>query len=193
MLKFLKGFLSADEVAKIEAAYKEKNKDAQGLPEYIPKYRFTEKETEIANLKTAHAAELQQVRDEYKDIPKDYAKQIEKLTTRAVDAEAAKTKAEAAVGEVEKIYALHPRSGDTVKAIRALVDPTKSFDDELKRIAEANPHFFEDSNTSKRPTVPKGTGKSGEGSEGSTSKKDGLPSDDALRRAMGLPVNNQNL
>jgi flagellar hook-length control protein FliK len=187
MLKFLKSFLSAEKVAEIEAAYKEKNKDATGLPEYIPKYRFTEKDTEIANLKTAHAADIQKIRDEYKDVPKDYAQQIEILKTNAANAEAAKVKAEAAVNEVEQIYALHPRSIDTVKAIRALVDPAKNFGEELKRIADANPHFFDDPTVPKKPTVPKGTGKSGEGTDNGTEKKDGMPSEDSLRKALGLP------
>lgn len=187
MLKFLKGFLSAEEVAKIEAAYKEKNKDATGLPEYIPKYRFDELNGNITKLKEDQKAEIQRIRDEYKDVPKDYKEQLQKLTDEAAKATAEKTKAEAAVTEVEQIWALHPRSTDTVKAIRALVDPTKPFDEELKRVAEANPHFFEDG--TKKPKLPPGTGKKGEGSGAGADagENDGMPSEDALRRAMGLP------
>ena len=191
MLKFLKGFLSAEQVAEIEKAYKEKNKDATGLPEYIPKYRFDELNNSIKQMEDKQKEEIQHIKDEYKDVPKDYKEQIQKYTAQVTEAEEAKKKAEAAVEEVEQIWALHPRSIDTAKAIRALVDKSKPFNEELKRIADANPHFFD--NGIKKSKLPSGTGKNGEGAgdDGDGTKNHGIPGEDALRRAMGLlPKNN---
>lgn len=185
MLQFLKSFLSEEEISKVEAAYKAKNPDSKGLPTYIPQYRFTEKENEITQLKSTHAQALAAETAKYKDYMAPDA--VATLKQELEAQKKATTDAQSAIAIVEKIYALKPRSVDTVKAVRALMDPTKPVDDELKRIAEANPHFFGED---KKPSgVPKGTGKTGEGDEGSKDgNKNGVPDANALRRAMGLPL-----
>ena len=102
MKAFLSKFFDADEVAKIEEAYKAKNPDAQGLPIYIPKSRFDEVDG------TRKAAE-----EALKAVPADWQEQLkglnEQLATQKTEYEAKLASKDKLADCTAKIYSAGSR------------------------------------------------------------------------------------
>lgn len=162
MRKFLSQFLSNEEIDRIEAAYKEKNSDATGLPVYISKSRLDEEISKRKNAEEKTAQAIKDVEDKYKDIPQDWSKQLEDaksaLATQKTEYEAqlANTKKEADVAA-----AIYENGGKNPKAIRALIDMAKPVQEELARVKKSDPYLFKESFIG-----GKGTGKDGEDGNG---------------------------
>ena len=171
MKAFLSKFFGADEVAKIEEAYKAKNPDAQGLPIYIPKSRFDEVD---GKRKAAEEA--------LKAVPADWQEQLkglnEQLATQKTEYEAKLASKDKLADCTAKIYSAGARN---VKAVLALIDQDKPIDEQLKNIRESDPYLFRGANSS---GMGKGTGKGEDGDE--TGKASEKISTEAMYRAVGL-------
>ena len=84
MRNFLAKFMSAEDLDKLEEAYKAKNEGATGLPVYIPKLRFDEvdgkrkaAEQTIAGFEAEKTKAVNEATAVYKDIPSDWKAQLE--------------------------------------------------------------------------------------------------------------------
>lgn len=176
MKKFLQKYgLTEEQINTVLAAYQKEHPEAKDLPEYIGKVRFDEVNTKL--------------KDSEKKVS-DLTKQLEeanKGSQAAIDA-AVKAKEdeltatfnsekETLVKEHSTEIAIMNAHGKNVKAIKALIDPTKPIEDELKRIQESDSYLFgsEDSD------IPGGTGKKGGGGDGTSDKEL-----QAMRDAVGV-------
>lgn len=162
MRKFLAQFLNNEEIDRIEAAYKEKNSDATGLPVYISKSRLDEEISKRKNAEEKTAQAIKDAEDKYKDIPNDWSKQLEDaknaLTTQKAEYEAQLASAKK---EADVAAAIYENGGRNPKAIRALIDAEKPIQDELARVRKSDPYLFKESFIG-----GKGTGKDGEDGDG---------------------------
>lgn len=194
MRKFLSKYMDATAVDQLEAAYKEKNPDAKGLPEYIPKSRFDEKsgalteaEKKIANFEKekndAVAAAVKPLQDKLKDIPDDWQQQLkaaqDALETQKTEYEGKLTAASNEASVMAQIYGSGARN---VKAVRALIDVTKPIDEQLKELRKSDAYLFNSRSS-------KGTGK-GDDSHGGEGDEEGSGGQDisvnAMYRAVGI-------
>ncbi len=190
MRNFLAKYLSADELNKLEEAYKSKNEGAQGLPIYIPKTRFDEvdgkrkvAEQTIAGFEAEKTKAVDEataaLKEQFKDIPSDWKKQLDDakqaLETQKVEYEGKLKASEKSYEITSKIYESGARN---IKAVRALLDENKPIDAQLKNLKESDSYLFNNS-------IPKGTGKNGE--EGSDNDKNVL-TDAAMYAAVGIPL-----
>lgn len=190
MRNFLAKYLSADELNKLEEAYKSKNEGAQGLPIYIPKTRFDEVDSKrkaaeqtIAGFEAEKTKAVDEataaLKEQFKDIPSDWKKQLDDakqaLETQKVEYEGKLKASEKSYEITSKIYESGARN---IKAVRALLDENKPIDAQLKNLKESDSYLFNNS-------IPKGTGKNGE--EGSDNDKNVL-TDAAMYAAVGIPL-----
>ena len=175
MKKFLQKYgLTEEQLSAVLEAYKKDHPEATELPEYIGKIRFDEVNTK---LKTSESR------------VKDLEKQIEDLNKGGDAAVAAAVKAkedeltaqftkekEALIRDHNMDSAIFKAHGKNAKAIKALIDPEKDLDEEIKRLQKDEAYLFEED-------IPGGTGKHG------SDKKPGEVSDeemDAMRLAVGV-------
>lgn len=191
MRNFLAKYLSADELNKLEEAYKSKNEGAQGLPIYIPKTRFDEvdnkrkaAEQTIASFEAEKTKAVDEatavLKEQLKAIPSDWKEQLENakqaLETQKTEYEGKLKASEKSYEITSKIYESGARN---VKAVRALLDENKPIDAQLKNLKESDSYLFS-------VRIPKGTGKDGD--EGSGSGGDGKLSAEAMYAAVGIPL-----
>jgi cytochrome oxidase Cu insertion factor (SCO1/SenC/PrrC family) len=175
MKKFLQKYgLSEEQINAVLAAYQKEHPEAKELPEYIGKVRFDEVNTKL--------------KDSEKKVS-DLTKQLEeanKGSQAAIDAavkakedeltKTFKTEKDALVKEHSTEIAIMNAHGKNIKAIRALIDPEKPIDEELKRIQESDSYLFGSGDD-----IPGGTGKSGGSGDGKADKEL-----QAMREAVGV-------
>lgn len=191
MRNFLAKYLSADELNKLEEAYKSKNEGAQGLPIYIPKTRFDEvdgkrkaAEQTIAGFEAEKTKAVDEataaLKEQFKDIPSDWKKQLDDakqaLETQKTEYEGKLKASEKSYEITSKIYESGARN---IKAVRALLDENKPIDAQLKNLKESDSYLFNNS-------IPKGTGKNGDEDSGGSDK--GQLSNEAMYAAVGIPL-----
>lgn len=178
--------MNAEEVDKIEAAFKAKNSGASELPIYIPKTRFDEvsakkqeAEKTIEGFEAAKSKAVEDALSKYKDVPNDWKEQIQKLqndiTAQKTEYEGKLVAAAKSAEVSEKLYGAGVRN---VKAVKALIDDTKPIDDEIARIKTSDPYLFKGGSY-------KGTGK-GEGDDGEGKGKDNNLSTAKMYAAVGI-------
>lgn len=195
MRSFLSKYMDAAEIDKLESTYKEKNPEAKGLPVYIPKSRFDEKndalteaERKIRNFDKEKAdaikAATEPLEAKLKAIPDDWETQLKSakdaLETQKADYEGKLAAAEKSADVTAKIYESGARN---VKAVRALLDDTKPIDEQLSALQKSDAYLF-------NPKGPgKGTGKGDDSHGGDGDDKGGEGKDistNAMYRAVGL-------
>ena len=183
MKQFLSKFLSAEEVEKIEEAFKNKNTDSSGLPIYIPKSRFDEVD-----------AKRKLAEENLKAVPTDWKAQLDNLNAQITEQKQTfetklteqKTGFEAQIAaikaESERTAKVYGSGARNVKAVMALIDPNKAIDEQLVALQKSDPYLFNTSN------VPKGTGKgdNGHGGEGDEKGRDHRLSVENMYRAVGI-------
>lgn len=159
MKNFLKKYTTEDVINDIEAKYIAAHQGATELPTYVGKSRLDEVigQRDAANAaKTQSEAALQAAQAAH-----------EAAIQKAVaDANAAKD------GEIEALKkdfavteAIYGAKGKNVKAIKALIDPTKKVEDEIARLKKDEAYLFHSSEPA--DDIPAGTGKNGSGGKGS--------------------------
>lgn len=189
MRNFLAKFMSAEDLDKLEEAYKAKNEGATGLPVYIPKSRFDEvdgkrkaAEQTIAGFEAEKTKAVNEATAVYKDIPSDWKTQLESaknaLETQKVEYEGKLKASEKSYEISSKIYESGARN---VKAVRALLDETKPIDKQLTDLKASDPYLF-------GPTLPKGTGKDGGDGDGKGNGDKNNLSADKMYAAVGIPL-----
>ena len=151
MRNFLAKFMSAEDLDKLEEAYKAKNEGATGLPVYIPKSRFDEvdgkrksAEQIIAGFEAEKTKAVNEataaLKEQFKDIPKDWKEQLESaksaLETQKIEYEGKLKASEKSYEITNKIYESGARN---VKAVRALLDDTKPIDKQLADLKTSDP------------------------------------------------------
>lgn len=168
MKEFLKKYMTPEEITALEQKYLADRTEAKSLPVYISKTRLDEvlgqkktaeddAATHKAALATAQGEIAEKIAEAVKAAGDEHVKEVEKLKT-----------------DFSITETIFKAKGKNVTAIKALFDPTKKADEELKRIQKSDPYLFEDD-------IPGGTGKSG--TEG------GEPKDaqtEQMRAAIGL-------
>lgn len=173
MKNFLKKYMSEEALSDVTAKYIAEHPGATELPTYISKDRLDEvigkknaaeqlanqHATNIKNMEKAHAAALEAARTE---------------VTTAKDAEIENLKKDFSVTE-----AIYGAKGRNVKAIKALIDPSKKVEDEIARLKKDEAYLFH----TDEPTddIPAGTGKKGSGG-GNDSEAEAAQ----MRRAVGI-------
>lgn len=195
MRSFLLKFLDAAKVDEIVTAYKAKNEGVEDLPVYIPKSRFDDKNTKLAEaegkirdfekIKTdAINAATAPLEAKLKEIPENWKQQLEDaqsaLATQKTEYEGKLTKATEEADRTVKIYGSGARN---IKAVRALLDDTKPIDEQLKALKESDPYLFTKS------SLGKGTGKGDDAHGGEGDDKgqhDEKLSTNDMYRAVGL-------
>lgn len=190
MRNFLAKFMSAEDLDKLEAAYKEKNTGATGLPVYIPKTRFDEvdgKRKSAEQLVAGFEAEKEKavkeatasLMEKYKDIPEDWKQQLENANTalanQKAEYEGKLAEASKSADITAKIYESGARN---IKAVRALLDESKPIEDQLASLKSSDSYLF------KASSLRKGTDKDDDDGEGKGSDKK-LSTDD-MYRAVGI-------
>ena len=174
MKNFLKKYMSEDALKDVEAKYMAEHSGATGLPTHIGKSRLDEvigqrdaaieakkqSETALATAQAAHEAAVQKAVAE---------------ANAAKDGEIEALKKDFAVTE-----AIYGAKGRNVKAIKALIDPTKKVEEEIARLKKDEAYLFH--SDSPADDIPGGTGKSGtDGNKGSSEAEVAQ-----MRRAVGI-------
>lgn len=174
MKNFLKKYMSEEALSDVEAKYIAAHPGATELPTYISKARLDEvigqknaAETtrdqhaaKIAEMETAHAAALKQATD---------------TANASKDAEIESLKKDFAITE-----AIYGAKGRNVKAIKALIDPTKKVEEEIARLKKDEAYLFHSDNPA--DDIPDGTGKTG-GNGGSDNNEQEVAQ---MRKAVGI-------
>lgn len=148
MKEFLKKYMTPEEITALEQKYIANHPEAKTLPIYISKARLDEvlgqkktaeedAATHKAALETAQGEIETKIAEAVKLAGVEHSKEIEKLKT-----------------DFSITETIFKAKGKNVTAIKALVDPTKKADEEIKRIQKSDPYLFEDD-------IPGGTGKQG--------------------------------
>lgn len=177
MKKFLEKFMSAEKVKEIEDEYIKSNPGASGLPTYVGKERLDEV---LTKQHTAEAS-VADLTKQLEGAQKENQKAIDKAVKEASDL-AAKHESDALAlqkKDFDFTEAIYAAKGKNVKAIKALIDPSKDAAKEIARVQQSDPYLFD----APSDHVPPGTGKAGAGSDGAASKET-----DAMRQAVGLPT-----
>ena len=176
MKKFLKKYGLTDEQidAVLEAYKKDGHADATDLPEYIGKARFDE----VNTAKKAAEGKVADLTKQLEDLTKggdEAVKAAVKAKEDELTAQFTKEK-EALIRDHNMESAIFKAHGKNAKAIKALIDPEKDLDEEIKRLQKDEAYLFEED-------IPGGTGKHG------SDKKPGEVSDkemEAMRHAVGV-------
>lgn len=173
MEKFLKKYLTEEQIKPIRDAYIADHPDAKTLPEYISKTRLDEV------LAKQHASE---------ESVTNLTKELDTLKTgtqAAVDEAVKKAKEEDTAHENEVVNSLKKdheidtailsAHGKNLKAIKALIDATKDVSSEITRLKKSDAYLFGEE-------LPGGTGKDGNG-DGKGKASEELA---RMRRAVGI-------
>lgn len=142
MKEFLKKYLSKEQIEELEKAYIADNPDSKGLPVYISKGRLDEV-----------LGQKRTIEKNYEDLKSSIETQLNEAVQKAkAEAEAHEKQA---LEEVTKSYnineAILQAKGKNIKAIKALIDPTKDVKEEIARLQKSDSYLFEDD-------IPEGTG-----------------------------------
>lgn len=161
MKNFLKKYMSEDALKDVEAKYIAEHPGATGLPTHIGKSRLDEV---IGQRDAANTAKQQSDAA----LAAAQAAQEAAIQKAVAEANAAKDgEIEALKNDFAVTEAIYGAKGRNVKAIKALIDPSKKVEEEIARLKKDEAYLFH----SDSPTddIPGGTGKSGtEGGKGST-------------------------
>lgn len=168
MIKFLSKFLPKEQVDSILEAYKAVNTGSTELPKHIKQEDYEALDVQLKN------------------IPKDWQEQLTglqgKYEKEISEHTLTKTKVEEAKQEAILDGKLYQAKARNITAAKALIDRSKSVEDEIKRLQKDESFLF--GNTK----LPKGTGKDDDQEDAGEDKEKGL--DDAkMRAALGLPTN----
>ena len=153
MKNFLKKYLTDEQLKELETKYIVEHPEAKELPIHISKARLDEvigqkKTAEDLNVTTA--ATLKALQDGQ---PKSITDAVD--AAKKIWETESSTKVDALKKDFEVTEAIYKVKGRNIKAIKALVDPTKKIEDEITRLQKDEAYLFEDGNT----TIPAGTGK----------------------------------
>lgn len=163
MKEFLKKYLSEDQLGEIEKKYLANHQNEKGLPMHISKARLDEV---LGKKKIAE--------DMLKELQDSSTADIQKAVKEAQDAaEKDKANMQKDFDITEAIYKAHGRN---VKAIKALIDPSKKPSEEIEKLQKSDKYLFEDD-------IPGGTGKNTPGSDGAGGADKELA---AMRAAVGV-------
>lgn len=188
MKNFLKKYgLSDEEIAKLTSNYVEAHKNDSTppteLPTHIGKSRLDEVLEQKKTAETNTAAANKRADDAEKALKalQEAQPNDTKAAVEAALAEADK-KHKAEIKALQNDYslteAIHAAKGKNVKAIKALIDPSKKIEDELKRLQESDAYLFGDGADD---DIPGGTGKKGPNAGGNNEAEL-----ESMRRAVGL-------
>lgn len=170
MRKFLTQFMSAEELDKLEAAYKAKNEGAAGLPTYIPKTRFDEIDTKrkaaeqlVAGFEVEKTKAVKEATDAIEEKYKNQKAEFE-------------TKLQEANKTTEITAKIYESGARNVRAVRALLDTSKPIEEQLTALKTSDSYLF-------GGNMPKGTGKNDETDKGSEKEK---LTEAAMYKAVGI-------
>ena len=174
MKNFLKKYMSEEALKEVETKYITEHPGATGLPTHISKSRLDEV---ISQRDAADAAKGQHA-----------AKIAEMETAHAAALEAAKQEVETAKNaEIEALKkdftvteAIYGAKGRNVKAIKALIDPSKPVEEEIARLQKDEAYLFHANDPA--DDIPNGTGKNGSGG----GKGDSDAEVALMRKAVGI-------
>lgn len=177
MKEFLKKYLSEEQIASLEEAYKKDHPDAQGLPVYISKKRLDE----VLDKEKLAKGEVETIKKEMETLKNSTQASINEAVKKAKEeAEAASKKA---LEDQKKAYEIDnyilKEKGKNVTAIKALIDPNKELKDEIARLKKEESYLFEIPGDN--DDLPGGTGKKG-GNELAEKEKELAK----MRQAVGL-------
>lgn len=177
MKEFLKKYLSEEALKQLEEDYKKANPDAQGLPVYVGKKRLDEE----IDKKKAIQVELDTIKKEIETLKTSNQTAIDEAVKKAKEeAEEANKKA---LEEQKKLYEtdnlILKEKGKNVKAIKALIDPSKKLEDEIARLKKEESYLFDLPGDD--DDVPPGTGKK----NGDKTKEAAKELED-MRKAVGI-------
>ena len=173
MKNFLKKYMTEEQLSDVTAKYIADHPGATELPTYISKARLDEvisKKDAAEQLANQHAAKI-------KDMETAHAAALtaaKQEATTAKDAEIEALKKDFSVTE-----AIYGAKGRNVKAIKALIDPDKSIEDEIARLKKDEAYLFHSDNPA--DDIPDGTGKTGAGG-----KTDSDAEIAQMRKAVGI-------
>ena len=176
MKKFLQKYGVSEEVlnAILEAYKKDGHEDATDLPEYVGKSRFDEVNGKLK----ASEKKVTDLEKQVGDLTSSSQSAIDAAVKKATDELTATHKAE--VDALNKDHAIEmaimTAKGRNVKAIKALIDPSKKIEDEIARLQKDEAYLF-----GEESDIPGGTGKKG-GSGGPSAEKEL----NAMRDAVGV-------
>ena len=173
MKNFLKKYMTEEALAEVEAKYIATHSGATGLPTYVGKERLDE----VIGQRDAANAAKKQSEDALTAAQAAHEAAVQKAVA---EANAAKD------GEIEALKkdfatteAIFTAKGRNVKAIKALIDPTKKVEDELARLKKDEAYLFH--SDSPADDIPSGTGKDGVGTKGNSDAEVAQ-----MRRAVGI-------
>lgn len=177
MKEFLKKYLSEEQMTALEEAYKKDHPDQAGLPVYVGKKRLDEV---LAKQKAAEQ-EKETALKEVETLKAGNQKAIDEAVKKAVDE--ANTASNKAMEDLKKDFAIDKAvleaHGKNLKAIKALIDPSKEIKDEIARLQKSDSYLF--NLPGDDDDLPPGTGK--KHSKEAAEKEAEL---EAMRRAVGL-------
>lgn len=156
MKKFLQKYgLPEEQINSVLEAYKKDHADAKDLPEYIGKVRFDEVNTKLK----ASESDLSKLNQQFEDATKGHQKALEEAVKKATDELVANhtQEKEALIKDHTTEISIMTSRGRNVKAIKALIDPTKPIEEELARIKKSDSYLFE-----AEDDIPPGTGRHGD-------------------------------
>ena len=176
MKKFLQKYGVSDEVINsLLEAYKKDHPDATELPEYIGKQRFDEVNGKLKDSEKKTKDLEKQIADLSKG-GDEAVKAAVKAKEDELNAQFTKEK-ESLTKDHNMEVAIMQAHGKNTKAIKALIDPEKKLEDEIKRLQESDAYLFEDVDDD----IPGGTGKKGD-----NSKEDDDKELEKMRHAVGV-------
>ena len=177
MKEFLKKYLSEEQLASVEEAYKKDHPDQTGLPVYVGKKRLDEV---LAKQKAAET-EKDTALKEIETLKADNQKAIDEAVKKAV--EEANTASNKAMEDLKKDFAVDKAvleaHGKNLTAIKALIDPSKDVKDEIARLQKSDSYLF--NLPGDDDDLPPGTGK-----KRSKEAEERQAELEAMRRAVGI-------
>ncbi len=177
MKEFLKKYLTEEQIQNLEESYKKDHPEQQGLPVYVGKKRLDE----VLSKQKAAETEKENALKEVENLKASNQKAIDEAVKVAV--EKAKQESATEMDNLKKEFAtseaVYKAHGKNLKAIKALMDPSKNVDEEIARIQESDPYLF--NLPGDNDDLPGGTGK--HKSKTSREKDAELR---AMRKAVGL-------
>lgn len=187
MKNFLKKYgLTDEEIAKVTAKYVDAHKGDSNppteLPVHIGKSRLDEVLEQKKAAETEKATAIKERDDAQKALEtlKNSQPNDVKVAVEAAQKEWDKQK-KAEIKALQDDYALteaiHAAKGRNVKAIKALIDPTKKVEEEIARLQKDEAYLF----ASDDGGIPSGTGKTGPNAGGNNDAEMA-----SMRRAVGI-------
>ena len=173
MKNFLKKYLTDDQLKELETKYITEHPEAKELPVYISKTRLDEvigQKKTAEDLVTSHTATIKKIQDDQSKALDDAKKDWEKVKGTEIDT---------LKKDFETTEAIYKSKGRNVKAIKALIDPTKKIDEEITRLQKDEAYLFQSGKDG--DGLPPGTGKKEPTDAGNEEKENA-----AMRRAVGI-------